>query len=470
MRSLMFKDRFRRSRLALERLALGRVLVGSLACLALSQLLAPPAADAAGLFLAPRGVVPLGRAGAQVAGAEDLHALGYNPAGLLRAPGQVLLDAAVPMWRGRWTPASGESAVDADSLNLPSPTLGMVSPRWAWGRLGLAWSGEYSTLQNWPEGPDSPARYAAGSFHGTTLSKVSLGAAWQPLPWLDIGVAAHSLVGNFVAVNTISLCEGVACPQPKDPDYDARARMRSSPLWVPGVGIGATLRPLRWLAVGLSWESGYTLDTPVELDIALPAAAIFQTAVISPADLRARLVMQLPQQLRVGVQAEVVPDVRVELAAVWEPWHVHDTLQVSLGEAQVSVLGVDHLRVRDLTVGRHFRDSYSVRLGGDWRLLPGTTLRGGVMYEPSAIPDAYLSPMTVDLDKIIASVGLGVGLGARWRLEAVYAHVFGFSRDVTGSRVLQLNPIEPSNPAVAVGDGHYEARGDILGLGLSWQM
>ena len=42
-------------------------------------------AFAAGLYYSERGVSPLGRGGAFVAGADDLGAIAYNPAGLADA-------------------------------------------------------------------------------------------------------------------------------------------------------------------------------------------------------------------------------------------------------------------------------------------------------------------------------------------------------------------------------------------------
>src|SRR5689334_17331073 len=69
--------------------ALGAALVALVTCAAL-----PGAAEAAGLFVADRGVRPLGRGGAFVAGADDLGALVYNPAGLFDAGEQLLIDAA----------------------------------------------------------------------------------------------------------------------------------------------------------------------------------------------------------------------------------------------------------------------------------------------------------------------------------------------------------------------------------------
>src|SRR5271169_3823767 len=55
---------------------------------------APRTADAAGLYFSDRGVRPMGRAGAFVAGADDAGAVWYNPAGLADAGSSLLMDFA----------------------------------------------------------------------------------------------------------------------------------------------------------------------------------------------------------------------------------------------------------------------------------------------------------------------------------------------------------------------------------------
>src|SRR5579864_3801661 len=51
-------------------------------------------ARAAGLYVSDRGVRPLGRGGAFVAGADDLGAIWYKPAGIVDAPSSLLVDAS----------------------------------------------------------------------------------------------------------------------------------------------------------------------------------------------------------------------------------------------------------------------------------------------------------------------------------------------------------------------------------------
>src|SRR5688572_4735107 len=59
--------------------------------------------DAAGMYWSDRGIRPLGRGGAFVAGADDLGAIAYNPAGLADAGSSLLLDAALVNVRTEFT-------------------------------------------------------------------------------------------------------------------------------------------------------------------------------------------------------------------------------------------------------------------------------------------------------------------------------------------------------------------------------
>ena len=63
-------------------------------CFAAAALTLAPPSGAAGLYYSERGVRPLARGGAFVAGADDLGAIAYNPAGLADAKSAVLFDAS----------------------------------------------------------------------------------------------------------------------------------------------------------------------------------------------------------------------------------------------------------------------------------------------------------------------------------------------------------------------------------------
>src|SRR5438445_13892300 len=92
-------------------------------------------ARASGLYFSDRGVRPLGRGGAFVAGADDLGALWYNPAGLADAGAAILVDASWLRFTSDYTRRTlvtdgsgaqreiGFTPVSGTAPVLPIPTL-----------------------------------------------------------------------------------------------------------------------------------------------------------------------------------------------------------------------------------------------------------------------------------------------------------------------------------------------------------
>ncbi|KAK1548124.1 hypothetical protein Q3G72_009530 [Acer saccharum] len=444
-----------------------------------------PCAQAAGLFLAPRGVRALARAGAFVAGADDVHALSYNPAGLARARHQLVLDAALPIHDTSYTRSilgdgNYEPVSQGRGLGVPSPTLGVVHDlglsKYGLG-FGLSVSADYPLMQNWADPTDTPLapqRYAIGSFDGTAMARVAAGVGYRPWPLLAVGASLQLLVGSFNSQSTISTCDGASCIQPENPSYDAVIAMQAKNIVVPGAAFGLKLHVRPWLVLGASWETGYTIAQQARVRIRLPTAPIYANAVLDPPEPVAKVTMRLPQTARLGVEARKVGLGCIELSAVFEPWHVHDSIDVALQTATLrQVLALDTYSIGNISLARGFRDTYSVRLGGEWTpsfgFLAGhhpLSVRAGAMFEPSAISVDMMTPMSVDLDKILASVGGALQLG-RWQVEVAIAHVFMWDRLVTDSKVYQVNPVRPAFTNVtAIGNGHYQSHATILGAGV----
>src|SRR5512139_3448822 len=98
----------------------------------LSILLASTRASAGGLWLTDRGVVPMGRGFAMVAGANDPQALWYNPAGLAWSGQQLLFDASLTVLNGNYTRIDGGGntlpTIAIDHSILPLPMIGFSQP------------------------------------------------------------------------------------------------------------------------------------------------------------------------------------------------------------------------------------------------------------------------------------------------------------------------------------------------------
>ena len=67
-----------------------------------------------------------------------------------------------------------------------------------------------------------------------------------------------------------------------------------------------------------------------------------------------------------------------------------------------------------------------------------------------------MSPLTIDSNKVLASIGGGLFIGQHWRLDAVYSHVFASDVTVTPQEaaVPRVNPV-PGQPDA---DGRGERR------------
>src|SRR5262249_8832365 len=96
--------------------------------LALLVALVPSLAHAGGMFLPGRGVRPFARGGAFTAGADDMNALGYNPAGLadMLSEGKwhLLLDVGIVAESVDYTRVDSGGVTQPAVHNGPAPPAG----------------------------------------------------------------------------------------------------------------------------------------------------------------------------------------------------------------------------------------------------------------------------------------------------------------------------------------------------------
>lgn len=78
------------------------------------------------------------------------------------------------------------------------------------------------------------------------------------------------------------------------------------------------------------------------------------------------------------------------------------------------------------TVTEHsWRDSWFFALGAEYRATEALTLRGGVAYDQTPVPDATRTPRIPDSDRYWLSIGASSRIAPRAELSLAYSHVFG---------------------------------------------
>ncbi|MBX3227606.1 MAG: outer membrane protein transport protein [Labilithrix sp.] len=453
-------------------------------------------AHASGMYTSERGVRPLARGGAFVAGADDLGAITYNPAGLSDARTALLLDLA---WvnvsttftrRSIVTDSAGNPTtltsppVDGATPFLPIPTLaGSYSPGNGMFTFAAGVHAPYASLSKYPatlaDGQPAPSRYSLVSLEGSVLANVGAYVAFKPIEELRIGAGFEALVGELQSDLIFS-----ASPQdrllaaPESPEYDARAKLKTKPIFAPSAHFGVTAVPHPNIRLGAAFHLPYRIDVPAELNVTLPRAAAFDTA--SQTGNGVRVKTDLPATFRAGIEVRPLRDVRVEAAYVREFWNVHRSLDIT--PTSLSFSGItgfpSPFNVPPVSIPRNFQASNSFRLGGEVTVLQrerapvGLDLRGGVNYETSAVPTDYQTPLTTDLSHVTIGIGAGVRPMPGLRIDVLFAHLFGFSEDVdpATAKVSAVNPLR-GNPVtpVPINAGKYEQSANIIGLGATYQ-
>ncbi len=461
---------------------------GSIAAALLALLSWPTSSEAAGMYFTDRGVRPMGRGGAFVAGADDLGAIWYNPGGLPEASSSLLVDFSVLGFRSRYdrelliADAGGtrqtvrSPRVEGNSDILPLPT---IAASYARGNLSLA-AGLYSPYLAMPSyaptagGQPSPARYSLGSFAGSRVGLPGVWVAYRATDWLSGGLGVQALVGTLESTLTFS----VSPPDrligaPEQPDYDASSKVSMGTIVAPSVSGGVVLQPHHAVRVGLSGQTPTRVDTDARITVRLPTSPLFDGASVRGD--RARVTFDLPAIVRAGVEVRPTRRLRVEATYVRELWSVHDAIRATPQGITLDGLvgGPPSLALPAINTPRNFQDASSYRLGGEysfelWRR--AVDLRAGVGYEESAVPRAYLSLSSMDFDKTTLTLGGSLHLGG-FRVDLLYGHVVAADAYVAPAeaRVPRVSALAGNAPLEAVNGGRYAADSDLIGLGMEVQ-
>lgn len=448
-------------------------------------------ASAAGFYVTDRGVRSLGRGGAFVAGADDQHAMWYNPAGLALAGRGILFDASLLLFRNRYRrtamPQGATDVVYFDPVEtsaepLPVPTLvfthDLQQRNWNFAAGLFA---PNAVITSWPDTLRAPQRYSLISLEGSALALGGVWAAYRASEQWAFGLGVHALFGSFVTRVALSGCPATLTCAPEDPDWDAVAQLRVGPIFAPTANAGIRYQPNAYVVLGASAQLPIWVNAPAQMQVRLPSHPYYDGA-RTEGD-RGDVNFTLAPVLRAGIEVRPTPHDRVEATFVFEGWEVHDRITVTPvrdasqpnGIRITNVRGIGTYEVGPVSIERGFQHAFSVRLGAerfqrlgnDWTLIP----RVGAAYETSATAPEYTSVLTFDTEKVLFTMGVGVARGP-WRFDAVFAHMLASSVEVSpaDARLYQIRPFRTNDqaPRHAINAGRYDLNVSVFGLGVRY--
>lgn len=450
---------------------------------------------AGGYTLVDSGVRAQGRAGAFVAGANDVSAQWYNPAALRNVARPSLSMDGWLTQQTAWferedipgvNPFS-EAVSEAPPVFEPSggyvTRLGGLHP--SLDRLSVAVGLMVPTGSDYLWPADGPQRYALIS---AQIRQIYAGpsVAWEVAPWLAVGA---SLQYTFLKVDqslAATLCEegGESCGSDSPIDdvrLDVSALDPGKVTWNAGV----LLQPVEPLKIGLSVQPGVDFaakgSTTSTLD---PNNGLFDGVLTGStfSDEEATVRVSLPWTARAGVEVAPSDRLRVELDGVWTGWSATEDLRVTDVDLELTTTETGPMHGESITVtddvslATGFVDTWSLRLGAEFDAHALLTVRAGVYGETGATPDGFANPGVPDADKFGGSLGASVRVGPHLTLDASGLLTAFADRAVTDSTYAQTALFIDYNHGFAtrvgsgreVGNGTYGGTAWVAGLGASW--
>ncbi|WP_168210610.1 OmpP1/FadL family transporter [Persicimonas caeni] len=442
----------------------------------LAILLIASEAFAGGFYLPGRGVRPLGRAGAFVASGEgNLNSLWYNPANLTLSEGMELtvdlavVDLAFDFQRAPRVTQGGDTIeygrVESSAAPQPIPQILIGGPT---GNDDLSWAfGFYTPYMAGATFPENgPQRYTLIDNVGSAMGFLHAAVSYKLGDGARVGLGVQNAFASFRLVSTTSAYTGLH-GRPEDEDLDILSKIELSDFFAPAGNIGF------WVKLGPSMEAAISAQSPVffedgdaELTVRMPSHPEFDNARLTNNTLAASMV--LPAVARVALRYVDDP-IDIELAGVWEGWSAFKEIKATPNDIEVEgVPGIGSIPVGPLTIPENWKDTFSVRLGGDFKVDEALTLRAGYNFETGAVPDEYYSVFSPDSDKHTVAAGMSWAFDG-WQLDAGTAYYFFSDRNIDTSNMRQINPTDAENElATVVGNGEYSSRYFVFGMGVNY--
>ncbi|MBI3013547.1 MAG: outer membrane protein transport protein [Candidatus Tectomicrobia bacterium] len=426
--------------------------------------LAPAVAFAAGFRLPEQDAKALGMSAAVVAQADTPSAIYYNPAGLTQlkgnwvAGGGTLILAQGAQFEGRTKVSNrlglGTQGTKGEDQVFFTPDLFFVSSLGS-ERLRLGF-GVYTPFGLGRRYEDQN-RIFRDQLNNIELKTVNFNPtiAYKISDAVSVGAGLDlfraQVIYDFTAFGTFSGTDL----------YTANARAEGDGL---AYNVGVLITPHPKWKIGLNYRSISSIDLKGNVDIrthSAAASAAFAAAFSQPSGASARDTahsnLTLPDTFAIGVSFRPTERLTLEVDADWTGWSTYDEFPFNTSTS-VSVGGAQIYGPTALTKDKDWRDTWTMRVGGQYKAGDRISLRAGYLYDRDPIPEENYTADLPDGDRQAGSIGIGYA-GSRYTVDFAYAALFYRARTVK-------NYDRSGNVAL---DGTFKSMTHLFGLTLAYQ-
>jgi long-chain fatty acid transport protein len=451
-----------------ESAAVRRCLLAFAATVATCGLLDPRAGQASAFFIREQSAAAMGSAFADAtAGAGDLTYMFFNGAALSRQSGSAvaivgntvrsqarLRDGTARTLTG--APIDGNDGGDAGGLATIPAVYGAwdLSRDLGWiedVRLGLAinapfgfetqyrdnWIGRYYAVQS---------RLRSVNFNPVI--------SWLPFEGVSVGLGLQAQrvdakLTNAVDFGSIGAVNGVPGAIPGAQDGFAKL---TGDDWGFGWTMGLLIEPSPGTSVGVGYRSRIRHEVDGDARLRLDAAGIGAALGQSGGTSAAKANLTLPEIISFGLHQQLDDRWSIMAEAAWTRWSRYRVLRVQFEDEAVA----DRFTEEDWRDTWFLAGGTSIRVDSDW------TLRCGVAWDQSPVPNRTRTPRTP------ANSGIMLALGATWQPSPNLSLAAAFSHFFIESARINLESSKPGNAARGDLSGSSRNAVDAVALQLVW--
>jgi long-chain fatty acid transport protein len=164
--------------------------------------------------------------------------------------------------------------------------------------------------------------------------------------------------------------------------------------------------------VGLLWKVSDRLKAGVTYRTAMSIDHSGERTVVAggvPTTSSAQAEARYPASLGLGIALTPSENLTLALDADWTGWSSMDQVTVRTNTAPDSVTPLNA------------RDTWDIRIGGEYRLPEGWAVRAGYAYAQGAFPNTHIIPAQPDADGHETDLGVGKRIG-NWRIDLAYQY------------------------------------------------
>ena len=406
--------------------------------------------------------------------ASDASTIYFNPAGLTRLPHQFVGAAHAVLPRAKFdgsatdplgNPVSGGNGGDAGELgfvgnlyyNLPLGNdlffgMGINVPFGLYTEYDDDWKGRYHSIES---------EVRTINFNPSLAYKinnlVSIGAGVS-LQYIDAKLTQAIDQGSLCrpalmapppaglgldAAAADATCNGLGLtPQ----GNDATAQVKGNN-WGMGYNLGVLLQPTDRTRIGLAYRSKVKQQLTGNAKFSNADPLFTANNVFVNTDVSAGI--DLPQTASLSIYHDIGDHWSVMADATWTGWETFKELRINYDSFQP-----------DTVVDERWDDTMRYALGVDYRPSGKWTLRAGVAFDETPIPNAeHRTPRIPGEDRTWVAVGLGYQFNRAITVDIGYAHLF-----------VQDPEMNTSLPSAGTITGEYDADVNLLSAQLVWNI